>query len=190
MYVSRHLLLLVLLALPLPLLGQTTDTERAAARDIVRQIDELQARLAPTDMGQDLASRSDAARDAVVSRATELWTSEMQSLSDFIGHNPGVGWEEYLAVDTLTAVLRGRGWDVQVGAAGLETAFVATWTSPAGPEGLMLGLIGEYDALRDADGPFHGDQHNAQTPIVFASAFAMAEHMAAEGMPGRIRIYG
>ena len=190
MYASRHLLLLTLLALPLPLLGQTTDTERAAARDIVRQIDELQARLAPTDMGQHLASRSDAARDAVVSRATELWTSEMQSLSDFIGHNPEVGWEEYLAVDTLTAVLRGRGWDVQVGAAGLETAFVATWTSPAGPEGLMLGLIGEYDALRDADGPFHGDQHNAQTPIVFASAFAMAEHMAAEGMPGRIRIYG
>ena len=190
MYASRHLLLLTLLALPLPLLGQTTDTERAAARDIVRQIDELQARLAPTDMGQDLASRSDAARDAVVSRTTELWTSEMQSLSDFIGHNPEVGWEEYLAVDTLTAVLRGQGWDVQMGAAGLETAFVATWTSPAGPEGLMLGLIGEYDALRDADGPFHGDQHNAQTPIVFASAFAMAEHMAAEGMPGRIRIYG
>ena len=163
MHASRHLLLLTLLALPLPLVGQTNDTERAAARDIVRQIDELQARLAPTDMGQHLASRSDAARDAVVSRATELWTSEMQSLSDFIGHNPEVGWEEYLAVDTLTAVLRGRGWDVQVGAAGLETAFVATWTSPAGPEGLMLGLIGEYDALRDADGPFHGDQHNAQT---------------------------
>jgi amidohydrolase len=87
-------------------------------------------------------------------------------------------------------VLRNRGWEVEVGVAGLETAFVGTWTSPAGADGLLLGLIGEYDALRDADGPFHGDQHNAQTPIVFASAFALAEHMAATGTPGRIRIYG
>jgi amidohydrolase len=114
----------------------------------------------------------------------------MEALSDFIGRNPEVGWEERLAVDTLTSVLRARGWDVDVGVADLETAFVATWTSPAGEDGLTLGLIGEYDALRDADGPFHGDQHNAQTPIVFASAFAMAEHMEESGTPGRIRIYG
>ncbi|MDH3269892.1 MAG: peptidase dimerization domain-containing protein [Gemmatimonadota bacterium] len=189
-FATRRLLSLAFLLIPLPLLAQTTATERAAARDIVRQIDELQARLDPTGLANELAGRADADRDALVRRTTELWESEMQALSDFIGHNPEVGWEEFLAVDTLTAVLENRGWDVEVGVAGLETAFVATWTSPAGPQGLMLGLIGEYDALRDADGPFHGDQHNAQTPIVFASAFAMAEHMAADGIPGRIRIYG
>ena len=181
---------LPLVVISRPLAAQTTATERAAARDILRQIDELQARLRPTEMAQDLAGRSDPEREAVVRRTTELWESEMQGLSDFIGHNPEVGFEEHLAVDTLTAVLRGRGWDVEVGVAGLETAFVGTWTSPAGADGLTLGLIGEYDALRDADGPFHGDQHNAQTPIVFASAFAMAEHMAERATPGRIRIYG
>lgn len=190
----RHRVPLVGLAaailLPLPALAQTTATERAAARDILQQIDELQARLRPTEMAQDLAGRNDSGRDAIVRRTTELWESEMQALSDFIGHNPEVGWEEHLAVDTLTSVLRGRGWDVEVGVAGLETAFVGTWTSPAGPDGLTLGLIGEYDALRDTDGAFHGDQHNAQTPIVFASAFAIAEHMAESGTPGRIKIYG
>jgi len=190
MLAVRPLLVLSFLLLPLPLLAQSTPTERAAARDILEEIDELQARLNPTAMAEDLAGRSDATRDGIVRRTTELWESEMQDLSDFIGHNPEIGWEEFLAVDTLTAVLRGRGWDVEVGVAGLETAFVATWTSPAGPDGLMLGLIAEYDALRDADGPFHGDQHNAQTPIVFASAFAMAEHMADSGTPGRLRIYG
>ncbi len=182
--------LVALLLTPLPLLGQSTDTERAAARDVVRQIDALQERLDPTGMAQELAQRSDRDREALVQRTTELWESEMKALSDYIGQNPEVGWEEYEAVDTLTSVLRQRGWDVEVGVAGLETAFVATWTSPAGPDGLTLGLIGEYDALRDADGPFHGDQHNAQTPIVFASAFAMAEHMTESGTPGRIRIYG
>jgi amidohydrolase len=173
-----------------PLHAQTTATQRAAARDIMSQIDELQTRLNPTGRAHDLARRSDAAREAIVRRTTELWESEMQALSDFIGHNPEVGWVEYLAVDTLTAVLENRGWDVEIGVAGLETAFVGTWVSPAGPDGLTLGLIGEYDALRDADGPFHGDQHNAQTPIVFAAAFAMAEYMAESGTPGRLRIYG
>ena len=190
MSVLRRLVLVAFLLLPLPLTGQTTDTQRAAARDILRQIDELQARLQPTRNAQELAGRDDAARDAVVARTAEIWSSEMQSLSDYIGHNPEVGWEEHVAVDTLTAVLRDRGWEVEVGVAGLETAFVATWTSPAGPDGPMLGLIGEYDALRDADGPFHGDQHNAQTPIVMASAFALAEHMSEEAIPGRLRIYG
>jgi len=180
----------VLLPGSTPASAQTTDTERAAARDVLRELDELQDRLAPTAAAEALVSRDDATRDALVARTREIWTTRMQSLSDWIGHNPEVGWEEDEAVDTLTAVLRDAGWDVEVGVAGLETAFTATWTSPAGPGDLTLGLIGEYDALRDADGPFHGDQHNAQTPIVMASAFALAEHMAAEGVPGRIAIYG
>lgn len=190
MSAARRLLTLIFLALPVPVLAQSTETERAAAREILQQIDALQARLDPAGMASRLAERGDDTRASLVQRTRELWESEMKDLSDFIGLNPEVGWEEFLAVDTITSVLRGRGWDVDVGVAGLETAFVATWTSPAGADGLMLGLIAEYDALRDADGPFHGDQHNAQTPIVFASAFAMAEHMTASGTPGRLRIYG
>ena len=170
--------------------GQTTDTQRAAARDVLAEIESLQARLAPTAAAEALAGRDDATRDVLVARTRAIWDGRMQDLSDWIGRNPEVGWEEDAAVDTLTAVLRNEGWQVDVGVAGLETAFVATWTSPAGPGELVLGLIGEYDALRDADGPFHGDQHNAQTPIVMATAFALAEHMEAEGVPGQLRIYG
>ena len=170
--------------------GQTTDTQRAAAREIIAEIEALQQRLEPTATAAALVARSDPTRDALVRRTRALWTSEMQDLSDFVGRNPEVGWEEFLAVDTLTGVLEERGWEVEVGVAGLETAFVATWTSPSGSAGPTLGLIGEYDALRDADGPFHGDQHNAHTPIVFAVAFAMAEHMERSGTAGRIRIYG
>lgn len=188
--VRTTLWLTAALALPTAAQSQTTETERAAARDILAQIEALQARLQPTRMADGLASRPDADRDALVARTRDLWRSEMQSLSDFIGQNPEVAWEEHLAVDTLTSVLRARGWAVETGVADLETAFVATWTSPAGPDGLLLGFIGEYDALRDADGPFHGDQHNAQTPIVFASAFAIAEYMTRTATPGRLRIYG
>ena len=170
--------------------GQTTDTERAAARGILAEINDLQLQLDPVGMAKRLAGRTDTERDAIVSRTTELWLDEMQDLSDFIGHNPEVAWEEFLAVDTLTSILRERGWDVEVGVAGLETAFVAAWTAPAGADGLTIGFIGEYDALRDANGPFHGDQHNAQTPIVFASAFSIAEYMQRSGTPGQLKIFG
>ena len=182
--------LIVIGATPNRAAGQTTDTQRAAAREILAEIDALQARLNPTGMAEQLSGRSDAERDAIVARTAGLWNAEMQDLSDFIGQNPEVAWEEFLAVDTLTAVLRNAGWTVDVGVADLETAFVATWTAPAGPDGLTLGFIGEYDALRDSDGPFHGDQHNAQTPIVLASAFAIAEYMERAGVPGQLKIYG
>jgi len=98
------------------------------------------------------------------------WNGGMQALSDWIGHNPEVGFKEFKAVDTLTKVLRAAGFTVDTGVAALHTAFVATWDSPAGTNGPTLGLIGEYDALRGTQGDFHGDQHNAQSPVAIAAA--------------------
>jgi amidohydrolase len=170
--------------------AQTTETERQAAADILARIDSLQARLQPSRTAQRLAGASDRDREAVLARVEEIWTSEMQGLSDWIGHNPEVGWHEFQATDTLIALLRSYGFQVDTGVAGLATAFVATWTSPAGAGGPILGLIGEYDALRGTQGDFHGDQHNAQSPVAIAAARALAEHMTRKNVPGRIVIYG
>lgn len=175
-----------------PAVAQTTDIEREAAADILRQIDSLEARLRPTETAQRLATRADAARDRVLARVSALWTGEMQALSDWIGHHPEVGWHEFQAVDTLTRVLRGWGFQVDTGVANLPTAFTATWTSPAGapPTGPTLGLIAEYDALRGTQGDFHGDQHNAQSPVALAAARALVEHMTQARLPGRVIVYG
>ncbi|HWC73277.1 MAG TPA: peptidase dimerization domain-containing protein, partial [Gemmatimonadales bacterium] len=107
-----------------------------------------------------------------------------------IGHHPEVGWHEFQAVDTLTKLLRGYGFKVDTGVAGMPTAFVATWVSPGGANGPTLGLIAEYDALRGTQGDFHGDQHNAQSPVAFAAARALLEQMTQAKTPGRIVIYG
>ncbi|HEX9165406.1 MAG TPA: peptidase dimerization domain-containing protein [Gemmatimonadales bacterium] len=170
--------------------AQTTPTERTAAGDVLQQIEALQAKLAPEQLGARLARRADAARDRVLARAGQLWDGGMQDLSDYIGRHPEVGWKEVRSVDTLVKVLRGQGFAVDTGVAGLSTAFVATWTSPAGAAGPTLGLIGEYDALRSTTGPFHGDQHNAQTPIAIAAAVALAEEMTARRLPGTIKLFG
>jgi amidohydrolase len=114
----------------------------------------------------------------------------MEALSDWIGRNPEVGFQEFKAVDTLVKVLRAAGFRVETPVAGLATAFVATWDSPAGTNGPTLGLIGEYDALRGTRGAFHGDQHNAQTPVAIAAARAIMDYMTERRVAGRVKIFG
>jgi amidohydrolase len=183
-------LLGALACVPCDLAAQSTPTEREAARDVVRQIDELQARIAPAEVAQRLVAAGGADRDRILRRVEQLWSSEFRALSDHIGRNPEVGWKELKAVDTLTKVLRAKGFRVETGQAGLATAFVGTWDSPAGTQGPMLGVIVEYDALRGTQGAFHGCQHNAQSPVGFAAAVAVAEYMRERRLPGRIRVYG
>jgi amidohydrolase len=177
-------------ALPSDLAAQSTATEREAAHDVVRQINELQTRIAPAEMAQRLVASGGSDRERILRRAEQLWNSELRALSDHLGRNPEVGWKEFKAVDTLTKVLRAKGFRVETGQAGLATAFVGTWDSPAGTQGPTLGVIVEYDALRGTQGAFHGCQHNAQSPVGFAAAVAVAEYMRDKGLPGRVRVYG
>jgi amidohydrolase len=187
----RVVLSLLAACLPaLPLRAQTTPTERAAAAEVLAEIEALQERIAPREAALDLAGRNDGDRDRILARVQELWLDEMLSLSDHIGRNPEVGWAEYETVDTLSKVLGAYGFQVEQGVADLETAFVGRWTSPAGANGPTLGIIVEYDALRGTDEPFHGCQHNAQSPVGFAVGRALAEHMERTGTPGRIHVFG
>jgi hypothetical protein len=77
-------------ALPFNLAAQTTPTEREAARDVVRQIDALQTRIAPTDMAQRLVAAGGSDRDRILQRVEQLWSFELRALSDHIGRNPEV----------------------------------------------------------------------------------------------------
>lgn len=170
--------------------AQTTPTEIAAAADVLARIEALQARIDPAGRAERIVTSPAPARADIMRAVGTWWNDEMQALSDQIGKNPEVGWQEFAAVATLVKVLRAKGFTVETGVADLETAFVARWDSPAGSDGPTLGLIGEYDALRDGDGPFHGDQHNAQTPVAIAAALGLMAHMTEAGIPGSIRIYG
>jgi amidohydrolase len=172
-----------------PLAAQTTPTERAAAGQVLEAIDALEARLAPARLAERLTTTKNPDRDQTVAKAAQYWDQGLEALSDWIGRNPEVGWKEFKAVDTLTKVLAKRGFSIESGVAKLPTAFVASWVSPA-DAGPVVGLIAEYDALRDTEGPFHGDQHNAQSPVAFAAAFAVQDYLTAKRLPGTIRIFG
>ena len=173
-----------------PAASQTTATERAAAGPVLDRINALQAEMKPGEMARRLVGKGTEAKKAILDRVESLWWDQLGAVSDHIGENPEPGFQEFETVDTLTKILAARGFTVEKGVAGLETAFEASWTSPAGGDGPSLGIIVEYDALRGTTEDYHGCQHNAQSPVGFAAAFALAEHMREHGKAGTIRIYG
>ncbi len=182
--------LIVLVAVASVASAQSTPTERAAAKGVLDQLDALQAKLAPTAMAERMVARANPDRDKLLARVEAAWKGGMQDLSDWIGRNPETGWKEFKAVDTLTKVLASQGYRIERDVAGLKTAFVASWDAPAGTNGPTLGLIAEYDALRGTQGDFHGDQHNAQSPVAMAAALGLQQLMTDRKIQGRIKIYG
>ncbi len=167
--------------------AQETPTEREAARDVIKQIQELDQSLGVQSMVAKL-TLPDKGREAVIARVKQLMQTDLLPLSDWITRHPEIGFQETEAVAKLTAYLQAHDFDVTTGVAGLPTAFVAKYRR--GTPGPNLGVIVEYDALRGTKGAFHGDQHNAQGPVGLAAAIAVAEHLTRTGTPGSVTVYG
>jgi amidohydrolase len=176
---------LLLLATRAP--AQETETERDAARDVIARMDSLERSLGVPALVTRLTA-ANPERDRVAARARSLMESELLALSDDITRHPEIGFEEKRSVAKLTDYLKAHHFEVEMGVAGLPTAFVARYTGNRGaPE---LGVIVEYDALRGTKGPFHGDQHSAQGPVGIAAAVAMAEWLERSGKAGSIIVFG
>jgi amidohydrolase len=167
--------------------AQETPTEREAAREVLSQMEALERSLDVPGLVARLTGPNDA-RDRVVARAKELMGKELLALSDDISTHPEIGFEEKRSVQKLTDYLAQHEFDVQIGVAGLPTAFVAKYKRNNGAP--TLGVIVEYDALRGTKGPFHGDQHSAQGPVGIAAAVAMAEYLSLTRTPGSVVVYG
>src|SRR5436305_11030495 len=189
MRVPLHLAALTLLAAaPLPAPAQETPTEKTAAADVIRRMNELERSLALPQVVAGLRGARDARGSAVVARAKELMDKELLAMADDITRHPETGWKEERSVKILADYLTAHGFDVEPGVAGLKTAFVARYKK--GTPGPNLGVIIEYDALRGTSRDFHGDQHSAQGPVGLAAAVAMAEFLTSSKTPGTVTVYG
>ena len=182
----------MLVMLPLVVLAsvaaaQETPTERDAARAVVQKMDALEHSLDVPAIVAKLTGPN-ATRDAVAARAKHLMDTELLALGDDITRHPEIGFEETRSVQLLTDYLKKHDFDVQMGAGGLKTAFVAHYTKSSGSPN--LGIILEYDALRGTKGAFHGDQHSTQGPIGIAAAVAIAEYLTKSHTPGTVTVFG
>ena len=80
-----------------------------------------------------------------VARQVEALGGALRELSLALHARPELKFAEHFAADRLCALLGTHGFDVQPGAGGLETAFVARHNgSGAGP---TIAVLCEYDAL-------------------------------------------
>ena len=168
-------------------LAQETPTERDAARDVVRKLGELEKSVGVPALVAKLAG-DNPAREQVVGRARELMEKELLGLADDITQHPEIGFEEERSIGKLAAYLQQHGFNVEVGAAELKTAFVAKYKNNRGAPN--LGVIVEYDALRGTTRAFHGDQHSAQGPVGIAAVVAIAEFLERTKMPGSVTVFG
>jgi amidohydrolase len=189
MTIPRARVALILAGAFVPGLGaQETPTQRAAAADVVRRMGELHKVVDAAGLAARLTTRVDARRDSVVARARELWDAGLEAMSDDITRNPEVGFKETRSVKILTDYLRSHDFEVEMGVAGLSTAFVARYRK--GTPGPNLGVVLEYDALRGTVRDYHGDQHSAQGPVGMAAAVAVAEFLTRTRTPGTVTVIG
>jgi hypothetical protein len=145
------LLVLVAFLTPSVARAQETETEKTAARDVLKKMAALEESLDVPGLVTRLTG-SNAARDEVVARAKALMDKELLALADDIATHPEIGFEEKRSVSKLTDYLRQHEFSVETGTAGLSTAFVARYRHNNGAP--HLGIIVEYDALRGTKGRF------------------------------------
>jgi aminobenzoyl-glutamate utilization protein B len=111
-----------------------------------------------------------------------------------------LGYLENESSALLQATLRDAGFEVEVGVAGIPTAFVATFKNGDGP---VIGVLAEFDALPgitqdrqpvrapiDGKPAGHACGHHLFGTGSTAAAIATKEWMQASGQPGEIRLYG
>ena len=167
--------------------AQETDTEKSAARDVLRKMADLERSLEVPGLVARLTG-PDPERDAVVARTKELMDKDLLAMADDIATHPEIGFEEKRSVGKLQDYLRQHNFSIESGIANLPTAFVATFRGNNGAP--HMGIILEYDALRGTKGAFHGDQHSAQGPVGIAVGIAISEYLARTHAPGSVTLFG
>ncbi len=120
-------------------------------------------------------------------------------ISDEIWNYAELGLREFKSSKLLANELLANGFNVEMGVAGMPTAFVATW----GRGKPVIGIMGEYDALPGLSqkvvprkeplkpgAPGHGCGHNIHGTSGMAAALAVKEVMRELGIGGTIKFFG
>ena len=101
----------------------------------------------------------------------------LTKLSNDIHQNPELRFEEHKAAGWIAELLRARGFEVEQGVAGMDTALRAKRGNPKGPR---VAILGEYDALPEIG---HACGHNliaASAVGAFLAAASVVERSGGE----------
>jgi len=137
--------------------------------------------------------------DSTVAGLVDGQAGILADMARAIWARPELGLMEFQASAIQQRALAEAGFRVEAGAAGMATAFVASW----GQGGPCIGFLGEFDALPalsqavaaertaiESGGPGHGCGHNLLGTAALGAAIALKGYLQATGTPGRVRYYG
>ena len=111
--------------------------------------------------------------------------AEVLELAKWIWENPELGGNEVKAVAKQVGYLRGKGFAVTEGCAGLATAYRAEFASGTGSP--TFAFCTEYDALPDVG---HACGHNLNCGAALAAALIVRRELEATGRNGRVVVLG
>lgn len=105
-----------------------------------------------------------------IKHALEAYLPELTAMADQIYDLAEPGMEEFKSSKLLADYLQNHGFTVEMGIAGLPTAFRAVYEQGEG--GPSFGFLAEYDALKDIG---HACGHHMQGPSVIGAALALKD---------------
>jgi amidohydrolase len=106
-----------------------------------------------------------------VCNAVDRHAAELIETADWIHAHPEIGHQEVKASQRLTAMLQSAGIPVEMGTAGMATAFKAELCGKTGPRP-RVAILAEYDAL---PGLGHGCGHNLIGTSAVGAGLALSE---------------
>ncbi len=152
---------------------------------------QVQAQAAPPSLDR-LKQESFAVVDANADR--------MGRINDAIFSYSEIGFQEYKTVALVKKTLEAAGFKVEMGVAGMPTAYKATYGSGSP----VLGVMSEYDGVPGASqrpgslahdpivpgAPGHGEGHNSNQPTIVGGALAAKAIKDKYKLPGTLVVYG
>jgi len=121
-----------------------------------------------------------------------------QEMVDMVYSFSELGFQETWTSDYLVGILRQEGFEVERGAAGMPTNYVATWGSGSP----VVGFMGDFDGLPETNqkpgvpweealipgGPGHGEGHNTTPSVDITAAIAVKRVMERHGLEGTLKV--
>lgn len=138
-------------------------------------------------------------KETVAVKAVEQNSQFLIDLAQKIWNHPETAYDEVDACRWTAEALREKGFEVEVGYAGLPTAIRATW----GKGHPVVGFLGEYDALPgmsqkictekdpvEYGAPGQGCGHNLLGVACLGGALGMKAELEERGLEGTVVYYG
>ena len=135
-------------------------------------------------------------------RMVDSMSTLTQQMVDMLFSFSELGFQEFETQKYLTGILQQHGFTVTQGVSGIPTAWVATWTSPAGAEP-KISLGSDVDGIPQSNNkpgvgyadplvpgaPGHGEGHNSGQAVNITAAIAVKKIMERERIPGTIHLW-